>query len=145
MVARILTGKSIRGLINYNESKVAEGMAELIFANRFGLDIEQLELRHKVARFEHLTRLNSRIKTNAMHIMLNFEPSEKITVEKLQSIAADYMERIGFGEQPFLVYKHQDANHPHVHVVTTNVKSDATRMDIHNIGKSLSEQSSSAL
>jgi hypothetical protein len=139
MVARILTGTSIRGFINYNESKVGEGMAELILASRFGLDIEQLELRHKVARFEHLTKLNSTIKTNAMHIMLNFEHSEKLEVEKLQSIATSYMDRIGFGEQPFLVYRHIDASHPHIHIVTTNVKSDASRMDIHNIGMTLSE------
>ncbi|TCD00739.1 relaxase [Pedobacter frigidisoli] len=140
MVARILTGKSIRGLINYNESKVTLGTATPILANRFGLDIEQLELRHKVARFEHLTKLNSRIKTNAVHIMLNFDRSENVEVDQMQKIAADYMDRIGFGEQPFLVYKHEDANHPHLHIVTTNVNPDATRIDMHNIGKTLSEK-----
>lgn len=140
MVARILTGKSIRGLINYNECKVTLGTAIPILANRFGLDIEQLELRHKVARFEHLTKLNSRVKTNAVHIMLNFDPSELLPVEKLQMIAVDYMQGIGFDDQPFLVYKHEDANHPHMHIVTTNVKADSTRIDLHNIGKEISEK-----
>lgn len=115
-------------------------MAELILANRFGLDIEQLQLRHKVARFEHLTKLNSRIKTNAVHIMLNFDPSEKLDAGKLQALAANYMEKIGFSEQPFLVYRHEDAHHPHLHIVSTNVKPDASRMDLHNIGKTLSEK-----
>ncbi|WP_025146612.1 relaxase/mobilization nuclease domain-containing protein [Pedobacter jeongneungensis] len=140
MVARILSGKSIRGLINYNESKVALGTAIPILANRFGLDIGQLLLLHKVARFEHLTKLNSRVKTNAVHIMLNFDPSEILSTEKLQMIAVDYMTGIGFGEQPFLVYEHQDANHPHMHIVTTNIKADSTRIDLHNIGKVLSEK-----
>lgn len=140
MVARILTGSSIRGLINYNESKVTLGTAKPILASKFGLDIEQLELRHKVARFEHLTKLNSRVKTNAVHIMLNFDPAEVLTTEKLQMIAMDYMNGVGFGEQPFLVYRHQDANHPHIHIVTTNMKSDSTRIDLHNIGKGLSEK-----
>ncbi|WP_316795205.1 relaxase/mobilization nuclease domain-containing protein [Pedobacter agri] len=140
MVAKILTGKSIRGLINYNESKVTLGTAIPILANRFGLDIEQLELRNKVARFEHLTKLNSRVKTNAVHIMLNFDPTEILAIEKLQMIAIDYMNGIGFDDQPFLVYKHDDANHPHVHIVTTNVKADSTRIDLHNIGKELSEK-----
>ena len=84
MVARILTGSSIRGLINYNESKVNIGTATPILASKFGLEIEQLELRHKVARFEHLTKLNSRVKTNAIHIMPNFVPSEILPTEKLQ-------------------------------------------------------------
>ncbi|RZJ76452.1 MAG: relaxase [Flavobacterium sp.] len=140
MVARILTGCSIRGLINYNESKVTLGTATPILANRFGLDIEQLELRHKVARFEHLTKLNSRVKTNAVHIMLNFDPAEILPTEKLQMIAVDYMNGIGFDEQPFLVYKHDDANHPHIHIVTTNIKADSSRIDLHNIGKLLSEK-----
>lgn len=99
MVARILTGKSIRGLINYNESKVAIGTATPILANRFGLDVEQLELRHKVARFEHLTKLNSRVKTNAVHIMLNFDQSERLKDDQLQKIALSYMDKIGFGNQ----------------------------------------------
>lgn len=139
MVARILTGKSIRGLINYNESKVEMGKAAPILANRFGLEIEELKLRHKVARFEHLTKLNSRVKTNAVHIMLNFDASEGLSSEKLQRIAVDYMNRIGFGEQPYLVYRHRDANHPHIHIVTTNVKADSERIDMHNIGRDLSE------
>ena len=140
MVARILTGDSIRGLINYNESKVNLGTATPILASKFGLDIEQLELRHKVARFEHLTKLNSRVKTNAVHIMLNFDPAEILPTEKLQMIAVDYMNGIGFDEQPFLVYEHEDANHPHIHIVTTNIKADSTRIDLHNIGKVLSEK-----
>ncbi|WP_316846846.1 relaxase/mobilization nuclease domain-containing protein [Pedobacter psychrodurus] len=140
MVARILTGESIRGLINYNESRVASGTVTPILASRFGLDIEQLELRHKVARFEHLTKLNSRVKTNAVHIMLNFHQSEVLPVETLQKIAVDYMDKIGFGDQPFLAYKHEDASHPHIHIVTTNMKADSTRIDMHNIGKTLSEK-----
>jgi hypothetical protein len=140
MVARILTGESIRGLINYNESRVASGTVTPILACRFGLDIEQLELRHKVARFEHLTKLNSRVKTNAVHVMLNFHRSEVLTVEMLQKIAVDYMNKIGFGDQPFLAYKHDDASHPHIHIVTTNMKDDSTRLDMHNIGKTLSEK-----
>ncbi len=49
------------------------------------------------------------------------------------------MDRIGFGEQPYLVYKHNDAAHPHLHIVTTNIKPDGKRIDLHNIGRTLSE------
>lgn len=140
MVARILTGESIRGLINYNESKVAIGTAVPFMASRFGLDIDQLEIRHKVARFKHLTKLNSRVKTNAVHIMLNFHQSEILSENKLQQIAMDYMEKIGFADQPFLAYRHHDASHPHIHIVTTNIKANSTRIDMHNIGRTLSEK-----
>lgn len=49
------------------------------------------------------------------------------------------MEKIGFGEQPYLVYRHDDAAHPHIHIVTTNIQTDGSRIDLHNIGKRLSE------
>ena len=49
------------------------------------------------------------------------------------------MNAIGFGEQPFLVYKHNDASHPHIHIVTTKIKPDGSRVDTQNIGKNKSE------
>lgn len=108
-------------------------------ASRFGGDIEQLSFKNKLTRFQNLTMLNSRVRTNALHIMLNFDTSEKIGTAKLQQIAAAYMEKIGFGDQPYLVYQHKDAAHDHVHIVTTNMQADGKRIDVHNIGKLISE------
>ena len=140
MVARILSGYSMRGLLNYNETKVESGDARLIMANRFALEIEQLDPKAKLKRFERLTVLNGRAKRNALHIMLNFDRSDKLKHEKLTRIASMYMEGIGFGEQPFLVYSHHDASHPHLHIVTTNIREDGSRIDFHNLGKTLSEE-----
>ncbi|MBD1366600.1 relaxase/mobilization nuclease domain-containing protein [Mucilaginibacter sp. ZT4R22] len=139
MVAKIITGKNIRGLLLYNENKVEANKAELIMASRFGGDIEQLSFKNKLTRFENLTMLNSRVKTNALHIMLNFDTSEKIGTAKLQQIAAAYMDKIGFGDQPYLIYRHKDASHDHLHIVTTNMQADGKRIDLHNIGRLLSE------
>jgi hypothetical protein len=44
--------------------------------------------------------------------------------KKLLSIAENYMEKIGFSAQPYLVYQHLDVGHPHVHLVTTNIGAD---------------------
>jgi hypothetical protein len=49
------------------------------------------------------------------------------------------MDRIGFGDQPYLVYKHNDAAHPHLHIVTTNIQENGRRIPIHNLGKNQSE------
>ncbi len=139
MVTRIISGQSIRGLLLYNENKVEEKQATLILASRFGIDIDRLDFKAKLNRFEQLTMLNSRVKTNAIHIMLNFDRNDKVDVGTFQQIAASYMERIGFGDQPFLVYQHKDVSHPHIHIVTTNIKPDGKRIDIHGIGRTLSE------
>jgi len=139
MVAKIESGKSIRGILHYNEDKVELGEASLILASGFAGNIEKMSLVQKLNRFKHLTELNAKVKTNALHISLNFDASDKLDNRKLQQIAAEYMERIGFGDQPFLVYRHHDANHPHIHIVTTNIQKDGERIDIHGIGYRLSE------
>eukprot|EP01137_Pigoraptor_chileana_P036589 Opistho-2@32466 len=139
MVARIISGKSIRGLLNYNEGKVKNNEATLILASRFGTDIERLDFGSKLKRFEHLTNQNIKVKTNALHIMLNFDRSDKVNTELFQHIASSYMDKVGLGEQPFLVYQHKDVSHPHVHIVTTNIKADGKRIDIHGLGRTLSE------
>jgi len=140
MVVKIVSSQSIRGLLNYNERKVERGQAELLMASRFGAELDELGFNQKLNRFEHLTDLNSRVKTNALHIMLNFAPEENPAEETLQQIAAAYMERIGFGDQPYLVYRHHDAAHSHLHIVTANIRPDGKRIAVHNLGRTVSEQ-----
>jgi hypothetical protein len=139
MVAKIKIGKSIRGILHYNENKVAEGEANLILASGFAGDIEKMNFQNKVKRFQHLTDLKPTIKTNALHISLNFEASEKIDNTKMQQIAISYMELIGFGEQPFLVYRHNDVAHQHIHIATISIQRDGKPINLHNIGLELSE------
>jgi hypothetical protein len=145
MVARFVNGKNIRGMLHYNENKVAAGEARLLLASGFAGDIDRFNLEQKLQRFEHLTMLNTRVKTNAVHITLNFDEQDKLSNEQLQQITLSYIERIGFGDQPFLVYKHNDAAHTHVHIATVNIKQDGNRIDTHGIGWKLSEPARIAL
>jgi hypothetical protein len=139
MVCKVRSGKSIKGALNYNENKVKEGVAECIAAVNFVGEPQQLRFSCKLARFEQLIEKNARAKTNCLHISLNFDVSEKLNQNKLNEIAADYMDKIGFGDQPYLVYQHNDAAHPHLHIVTTNIQEDGKRISIHNLGKNQSE------
>jgi hypothetical protein len=139
MVCKVRSGKNIKGALNYNENKVKEGVAECIGAANFVGEPQHLTFFDKRVRFEQLIEKNARAKTNCIHISLNFDVSEKLSQNKLNEIAADYMDKIDFGDQPYLVYKHNDAAHPHLHIVTTNVREDGKRISIHNLGKNQSE------
>lgn len=139
MVAKIETGKSIRGILYYNENKVSSGEAQLILASCFAGEIENMTFQNKLQRFQNLMNTTPTIKTNAVHISLNFHSSENIANAKMQEIALEYMERIGFGDQPYLVYRHNDSGHPHFHIVTTNVQKNGNGISLHNIGKNVSE------
>lgn len=140
MVAIIKSGYSLQRILNYNENKVKEGVARCIGAENFPLDADQMSFDVKLGCFKKLTDLNQRAKKTSVHISLNFDPSElDLSEQRLMEIASDYMLRIGFGKQPFLVYRHFDAGHPHIHIVTTNVKPDRKTVDMHLIGANKSE------
>jgi hypothetical protein len=139
MVVRIATPSSITRALNYNEQKVKNGVAELIHTAGFLKDKNELNFHEKLEGFTRLMRLND-AKTNSLHISLNFDNSDQLDKSKLAQIADDYMQCIGFGNQPYLVYQHHDAGHPHVHVVTTSIQPDGKRINTYNIGRNQSEK-----
>ncbi|MEO6524957.1 MAG: relaxase/mobilization nuclease domain-containing protein [Mucilaginibacter sp.] len=134
MVAKIIIGKKLRGALQYNENKVLEGQADLLLASGFAGDVDQMNFHQRLQRFENLMMLKPSVKTNTLHISLNFDAVEKMDDATLQRIAIAYMDKIGFGDQPYLAYRHHDAAHDHVHLVTTNIQANGEAINLHNIG-----------
>jgi len=126
--------------LNYNEKKLQQGKAICIAANGYLLPAGKMNFYQKLAGFENLNKRNDRAVTKTLHVSLNFDPSEKLSTEQLNAIAETYMQKIGFGEQPYLVYRHDDAGHPHVHIVSTTIMDDGSRINTHNIGRNQSEK-----
>ncbi|MES2006284.1 MAG: relaxase/mobilization nuclease domain-containing protein [Bacteroidota bacterium] len=139
MVARITTPASLNETLNYNEHKVRKGVGVCIAENNFLLPLNAMNFYHKLEWFESRNDLNTRATTKTLHVSLNFAVAENFSPEKLTAISRDYMERLGFAEQPYLVYQHKDAGHPHVHIVATTIREDGSRINTHNIGKNQSE------
>lgn len=61
-----------------------------------------------------------------VHISLNPHPDDHPTDAELTQIAREYMEKMGFGDMPFLIFKHEDIERHHVHIVALRVKTDGT-------------------
>ncbi|WP_242917338.1 relaxase/mobilization nuclease domain-containing protein [Pontibacter liquoris] len=139
MVAVIKTGTSVHRILAYNEQKVTAGVAACLLAANYPKDADCLTLLQKRNRLLRQAALNENVTRNSVHISLNFDPSEQLSPQQLREIAVAYMQRIGFGEQPYLVYQHHDAGHPHLHLVTVKVRADGSRIDMHNIGRNQSE------
>jgi hypothetical protein len=134
------SGKNMAKALNYNEQKIKRGVAELLFASGFIKDVGKLNYYDKMTQFQRHVSLNERASTNTLHVSLNFDPSEHLSKDILIAIAERYMEGIGFADQPYLVYKHQDAGHPHIHIVSTNIQQDGKRISLHNLGRNQSEK-----
>nr|WP_244228277.1 relaxase/mobilization nuclease domain-containing protein [Mucilaginibacter kameinonensis] len=117
-----------------------EGKADLLEARGYLKDAHDLSFDDKLYRLKDQAGKNLRVQTNTVHISLNFDPDERPDSHTLVSIADAYMKGIGFEDQPYLVYRHTDAGHPHIHIVSTNIEPDGRRISLHNLGKNQSEQ-----
>ncbi|RQO30400.1 relaxase [Taibaiella sp. KBW10] len=139
MVAVINTGTSLRRSFSYNENKLREGVASLLFSENYPFQDADLTQDLRLKMLLKVAGLRPDVGVNAVHISLNFSPDELLSDEKMGLIAKAYMEQIGFGDQPYLVYRHHDSGHPHCHIVTTNVTMEAKRISLHHIGRLKSE------
>ena len=101
MVAIIKKSHSLSTTLNYNEQKLQQKEAVCILAANYAKDLELLNFYQKLHRLQHQAALNERVKANSVHITLNFHENDKLNTEQLQEISSEYMEKIGFGEQPY--------------------------------------------
>jgi len=130
MLALIAYEHNAHAPLQYNERKVVQGMAEVIGAENFIKGPDRLRLEDKLARFEQRTSLNERTENNMVHISVNFGKTEQLSNEKMREIAMAYMKEMKFGDQPYILYRHYDAGHTHMHIVSTNIRADGDQIRI---------------
>ena len=128
MYAEVNSARSIRSPLVYNEQKVEDKQALFLDAHNFWQEKDELTLRDKQQRFSSLTVLNERSRKKILHFSVNFHPDDKVGDKEMTRIAAEFMKGIDFGEQPWLLYRHIDAGHPHMHIISTNIRPDGSRI-----------------
>ena len=132
MVAKISSGNTLYGILAYNQIKVDEGHAKVIFSNKM---IEPLDGKFDIhlclRSFEACLSANKRTENPILHISLNPDPKDVLTDEQLSEVAQEYMQRMGYGDQPFIVYKHEDIERKHIHIVSLRVDENGKKID-HN-------------
>ena len=124
MVANIRSGYSPGGALYYNKEKADKGEAEVLFRQkmlepfdrygRFDIDV-------CMESFMPYLEANRRTINTVFHTSLNPSPEDKLTDEQLRDIAREYMERMGYGNQPYIVFKHKDISREHLHIVSLRV------------------------
>lgn len=128
MVGRITKGASIRGVLEYNAGKVRNGEATVLYGNLVLGDCEQsdtFDMRRALLSFQPY--LDTRkIKDPVFHVSLNPDITDCLTDAQLTEIAREYMERMGFGQQPYYVFKHRDIDREHIHIVSVRLRDDGS-------------------
>lgn len=132
MVTKISSGSLLYGVLAYNQIKVDERLAKVILTNRM---IEPKDGEYNIdicfRSFAPYLLANQRTEKPVLHISINPDPKDNLSEEQLSEIAQTYMDKMGYGDQPFIVYKHEDIDRHHIHIVSLRVDENGKKLD-HN-------------
>lgn len=130
MVAKISIGSSLYGALAYNAQKVNAGEGKLLAVNRvFDGGNGRMDCARLLRDFCNCMPENIRTRNTVIHISLNPHPDDRLTDMEMANIAQIYMERLGYGNQPYVIVKHEDIDRHHVHIVSVNVDEKGKRID----------------
>ena len=122
MVAKISLGSSLYGALAYNGGKINKEEGKLLCVNRIPDDCTgKMEIAKAVEAFERCMPTHFKTEKPVVHISLNPHPDDVLSDVELANIAVEYLEKMGFGNQPWMVYKHEDIDRHHLHIVTVRV------------------------
>lgn len=127
MVADIHKGNNLYGALAYNQDKIDNGKGQILETNRVFVPFDgQFRVSDCVRDFERA--MPSQINTGkpVIHISLNPHPDDRLTDTQLADISREYLEKMGFGGQPYMIFKHEDIDRQHVHIVSTRVRGDGS-------------------
>ncbi|MDL2239155.1 relaxase/mobilization nuclease domain-containing protein [Bacteroidales bacterium OttesenSCG-928-K03] len=120
MVAKINVGSSLFGALSYNQNKIDEENGKVLFSNRM-LNNTEFNIRQCMESFETFLPQDIKTEKPVIHISLNPHPDDKLSDNQLSDIAREYMDKLDYGNQPYVVYKHEDINRHHLHIVSVRV------------------------
>lgn len=130
MVAKINIGSSLFGALSYNQKKIDKGEGKILCSNKVLLPMdESLNLSFCMKSFEQHLPKDIKTEQPVIHISLNPHPDDKISDEQLTDIAQEYLEKLGYGDQPYVIYKHEDIDRHHIHIVSLRVDEKGRKIN----------------
>jgi hypothetical protein len=127
MVAKIVQGRGFQGAVNYVLNK---DKAQLLFADGVRLkDKESI-----IHSFITQSKLKPKISRPVAHISLDFSAQDKakLTDAFMVGFAQEYMNRMGYNNTQYIISRHHDTDHPHVHLVINRIDNDGKRISDQN-------------
>ena len=130
MIAKISSTENLGGVLGYNFKKVEKGEASILLAAELYQSKEgRYTMEDVLADMEALIPKNCRTKKMVFHCSLNPHPDEKLSDERLTQIAKEYMEALGYGNQPYIVFKHNDIAREHIHIVSLRIDGEGKKIN----------------
>lgn len=115
MVVNILEPtRSMERPLDYNGTKVALGVASVLCVSGISSDSEE-DIRNTFRRYENAVWSSRNI---SFHMSINPGEGEEMDDSTAAAYASRLMKELGYEKQPFVVYKHEDIERVHYHVVS---------------------------
>lgn len=114
MIGKQIKGTNFRGVLNYLHVK--EG-ARLIGGNMAGKNPRTLAAEFRLGR-----ELNPNLKRAVYHASLSLPKTESLDDERWRAIASDYLRGMGFEGSQYVIYRHSDRSHDHIHLVACRIR-----------------------
>jgi hypothetical protein len=129
MIAKIGRSANLYGALAYNQLKIENENGQILFANKI---IETPNGHYSVAQlaqsFATYLIANRNTEKHTLHISLNPDPKDTVSDDKFREMAEEYMREMGYGEQPFVVFKHTDIDRSHIHIVSICVDEEGKKI-----------------
>ena len=130
MIAKISATENLGGALGYNFKKVEKGEASILLAAElYQSNDGNYTMEDVLADMQALIPKKCRTKKTVFHCSLNPHPDEKLSDETLMQIAKEYMEALGYGKQPYIVFKHNDIAREHIHIVSLRVDGKGKKIN----------------
>lgn len=133
MVAKISVGNSLYGSLVYNGEKINKEKGKVLATNKIYNDGSgTINIHRAFEDFKMWMPQSTKAEKPMMHISLNPHPDDRLSDAEYAQLAHEYMEKMGFGDMPFLIVKHEDIDRHHIHIVALRVRPDGTAISIKN-------------
>lgn len=130
MVAKISSNNSLFGTLLYNKNKLDKEEAKLLSSRNVYERVDgSFSMQTTIKSFEPYLIANKRTEKPIFHVSLNPNPKDTLTDEQYKDIADRYMEDMGYGNQPYVVFKHTDISRAHLHIVSIRVDETGKKLD----------------
>ena len=128
MIAKISPpSKDLMKTLTYNFRKVDRDQADILLSGQLSAD-GRLTAERVFREMTAYIPSGTRTKNIVFHASINSRPDEPLSDDRLRTIAREYLCRLGYGDQPFIVFKHRDIAREHIHLVSTRVRHDGSKI-----------------
>ncbi|MFE3868449.1 conjugal transfer protein MobB [Flavobacterium sp. LS2P90] len=129
MIAKIGRGSNLYGALVYNQLKVENDNGQVLYTNKIIETPDGSYATSQLLRsFEPYLLANRKTEKPILHISLNPDPNDKVSDEQFEKLAQEYMQKMGYTEQPFVVFKHTDIDRTHIHIVSVCVDEEGRKI-----------------